>query len=94
MLVVNPSNIDPKLLAQEINTMMPLVRQDLAEVKDMITYGKAQWLKFVKDKEMMQALAFIDCFEWNTGETLNIKELSTINNLSYREITSVLLQQH
>ncbi|MCZ6903120.1 MAG: hypothetical protein O7C58_03080 [Rickettsia endosymbiont of Ixodes persulcatus] len=73
MLVVNPSNIDPKLLAREINTIMPLVKKDLAEVKDTITYGKEQLLKFVKDKEIMKALAFIDCFEGNTGETLNIK---------------------
>ncbi|AAL03459.1 unknown [Rickettsia conorii str. Malish 7] len=48
--------------------MMPLVEKDLADVEDTITYGKERLFKFVKDKKIMEALAFMYCFEGNTGQ--------------------------
>ena len=38
----------------------------------------------------MKALAFMYCFEGNTGQTLDIKELCTTNDLSYRADFSAL----
>ena len=55
-MLSNPSNIDPELLAKEVNTMMPLVEKDLAGIEDAITYGKERLLEFVKDKKIMEAL--------------------------------------
>ncbi|AEK74921.1 hypothetical protein RHHCN13_04730 [Rickettsia conorii subsp. heilongjiangensis] len=91
-MLSHPSNIDPQLLAQEVNTMMPLVEKDLADVEDTITYGKERLFKFVKDKKIMEALAFMYCFEGNTGQTLDIKELCTTNDLLYRDDFSALTE--
>ncbi len=44
-MLSHPSNIDPQLLAQAVNTMMPLVEKDLADVEDKITYGKGKLWK-------------------------------------------------
>ena len=38
----------------------------------------------------MEALAFMYCFEGNTGQTLDIKELCTTNDLLYRDDFSTL----
>ncbi|MFV9858370.1 hypothetical protein [Rickettsia sibirica] len=88
-MLSHPSNIDPQLLAQEVNTMMPLVEKDLADVEDTITYGKERLFKFVKDKKIMEALAFMYCFE---GNTVDIKELCTTDNLLYRDDFSALTE--
>lgn len=81
MLENNPSNVDPKLLAKEVKTMRPLVNKGLADnYKDIITYGKKQLVTLAKDKKIVEALAFIYCFEENTGYTLDIKELNTKND--------------
>lgn len=91
-MLSNPSNIDPELLAKEVNTMMLLVEKDLAGIEDAITYGKERLLEFVKDKKIMEALAFMYCFEGNTGQTLNVKELRTTNDFLYSDDFSTLTE--
>ncbi|HJD56039.1 MAG TPA: hypothetical protein LFW21_05360 [Rickettsia endosymbiont of Pyrocoelia pectoralis] len=88
----NPSNIDPKLLAQEVKIMSPLVDRELDNITDVITYGKERLLLLAKDKKVIEALAFMYCFEGSTGHTLNIKELYTNDDLLYNSDISPLAE--
>lgn len=85
MLVVNrnPSNIDPDILAKEVKAMSLLIDRDLANATDVITYGREQLLEFAKNNKIVEALAFMYCFEGSTGYTLDIKELYTNDDLLY-----------
>ncbi len=78
MLKSSDYDIDPKLLATEVNKMMPsvmLVMKDLDSIEDKIAYGKEELLKYLMGGEIVKALAFMDCFEGNTGERLKINDI-------------------
>jgi len=75
MLKSSDHDIDPKLLAAEVNKMMPSVIKDLDNTEDKMAYGKEELLKYLAKNERVKALAFMYCFEGNTGESLNIKDI-------------------
>ena len=68
MLKSSDYDIDPKLLADEVNKMMPSVMKDLDNIEDKMAYGKKELLKYLAKNERVKALAFMDCFEGNTGK--------------------------
>lgn len=70
--------IDPKLLAHEADTMMPIIGKELSNIstdEGKITYARQKLLEYLTAKNITKVLAFVSCFEGNTGERLNIEDL-------------------
>lgn len=91
MLKSSDYDIDPKLLAAEVNKMMSKVEEKLNNIttdEGKIIYAKKKLLKYLEANNFTKVLAFKNCYEGNTGETLNV--INITNDLLYRDEFSSL----
>lgn len=78
MSVRDPYNINPTLLAIEINMMMPQVIEELDKIstdEDKFIYAEKKLSEHFTNNDITKVLAFIDCYQGNTGE--DAKDLIT-----------------
>ncbi|HJD67674.1 MAG TPA: hypothetical protein LFV66_04425 [Rickettsia endosymbiont of Bembidion lapponicum] len=78
MSVRDPYNINPILLAFEINEMMPEVIEELDKIstdEDKLIYAEKKLSEHFTNNDITKVLAFIDCYQGTTGE--DAKDLIT-----------------
>lgn len=90
-MLVNYKGIKPELVAKEINTMMSKVDKELKKIpteQGKITYAERKLLKYIKANNFTKVLAFKDCYEGNTGDTLNVENITLPYRNEFNSLTN------
>ncbi|MEY4463487.1 MAG: hypothetical protein RLZZ81_458 [Pseudomonadota bacterium] len=91
-MLVNPNRVNPELLAKEVNIMMSKVGKKLDNIsteEGKITYAKKKLFKYLEANNFTKVLAFKNCYEGNTGDTLNV--INITNDSLYRDEFKLLI---